>query len=58
MKQHKAEQLAKYIAEKAAELGLVFVDGPNITPSSAPRPDYNTTNGQERAGFDFSVAKK
>ena len=28
----KSEQLTKYIRAKAAELGLVFVGGPNRTP--------------------------
>ena len=58
----KSEQLTEYIRAKAAELGLVFVGGPNRTPllpdsPLGPIPDAYAASGQEREGFSFSVTQ-
>jgi len=59
----KSEQLTKCIEAKAAELGLVFVGGPNTAPLQknsplGPIPDAYAASGQERMGFSFSVTEK
>jgi hypothetical protein len=56
------QQLWQAIQDKAQELGLIFVDGPNptaINPNGyvPSQPNAYSSNGQERAGFSFSVTR-
>ena len=59
---NKYQKLWEAIQSKAGELGLVFVDGPNlaaIDPGNyrPTQPDYYQASGQARAGFSFSVVE-
>jgi hypothetical protein len=58
---HKIDELNKAIREKASELGLIFVSGPDPGPVDADGlqgvcPKYDTTNHQQRATYLFGVA--
>lgn len=62
----KLKQLNDIIREGAAELGLIFVDGPDVTPLPPERVGLGTlqinglnyTNGQLRGDYHFAVAEK
>jgi hypothetical protein len=59
--QHKIHELTKAIQEKTAELGLVFVNGPDpdsVKFTTFPNPSHGYTNGQERETYGFAVAEK
>ncbi|MGA7855695.1 MAG: hypothetical protein WCA15_20415 [Candidatus Acidiferrales bacterium] len=54
---HKLHELNKFIIEKAKELGLFFVDGPDTRAITYdPRVDIGHTNGQRRGIWLFAVA--
>jgi hypothetical protein len=53
----KVDELNKAIRDKACELGLIFVNGPDLTSVQGVHPSYNTTNNQQRAVYLFGVAE-
>ena len=53
----KVEELNQAIKDKAFELGLIFVSGPDPVPVDELSPSYGTTNYQPRATFLFGVAE-
>jgi hypothetical protein len=57
--QHKINELNRTIKAKAAELGLIFVDGPDVIPAEfrGASPGNGKTNGQDRAVYLFGVAE-
>jgi hypothetical protein len=57
---HKIEELNIAVRAKAAELGLIFVSGPDtraVTFPAFPSPALAETNGQERFVYLFGVAE-
>ena len=58
--QHKIDQLKTAIREKAQELGLVFVNGPDTEPTQLEQPevDFGQTNGQQRAVVSFALTEQ
>jgi hypothetical protein len=58
----KVEELNRAIRTKAADLGLIFVNGPDPASVDADgagglHPSYDTTNYQRRAVYGFGVAE-
>jgi hypothetical protein len=57
---HKIEELNMAVRAKAAELGLIFVNGPDARAvhfPTFPSPSLAETNGKERFVYLFAVAE-
>lgn len=57
----KIQMLATTIATEAAALGLIFVNGPDtkvVSPALSLKKDINSTNGQRRQMYCFSIAEQ